>query len=77
VDRARFEKKVKRRLQKYLKRFAKVSSKVMGVYDELLFWGNEYEDVLSFLFEADLKVAGAVVLLDKAVQKLGQKGESK
>jgi len=71
VDRARFEKKAKRRLRKYLKRFAKVSSKVMGVYDELLSWGNEYEGVLSLLFDADLKVAGAVALLDKAVQKLG------
>jgi len=71
VDRVRFERKAKRRLRKYLKRFAKVSSRVMKVHDELLSWGNEYEDVLSLLFEADLKVADAVTLLDKVVQKLG------
>lgn len=71
MDRMRFERRAKRKLRKYLKKLARVSNKVMKVHDELLSWGNEYEDVLSLLFEADLRVAGAVVLLDRAVQRLG------
>jgi len=71
MDRMRFERRAKRKLRRYLKKLARVSNKVMKVHDELLSWGNEYEDVLSLLFEADLRVAGAVVLLDRAVQRLG------
>jgi len=71
MDRMRFERRAKRKLRRYLKKLARISNKVMKVHDELLSWGNEYEDVLSLLFEADLRVAGAVVLLDRAVQKLG------
>ncbi len=71
MSRMRFERRAKRKLRKYLKKLARVSNKVMKVHDELLSWGNEYEDVLSLLFEADLRVAGAVVLLDRAVQRLG------